>query len=97
MPIDSTPPKSTKEYIFKLVAGIFPASVLAAFLFYPLQFLMFTHSHIGRILAFFAILVYTYIDPLFGLLAAAIVVLYYQSDLSENMTSLKDSNDSIFA
>jgi len=92
MPNDSTPPpKSVKEYIFKLIAGIFPASVLASFLLYPLQFLLFTHSTVGRLLAFIVILVYGYIDVLFGLLAAAIVVLYYQTDISK---SLNDSENS---
>jgi len=75
----------------QLIALGFPLALIAYSLLYPLQFILFSHSMVGRIVVFLAILFYTYIDLLYGLLAVAITVLYFQSDTVEHMTSLKDS------
>jgi hypothetical protein len=75
-----------------MFAGLLPASTIALAMIYPLQFMLFSHSPVGRIAVVLAILLYAYIDVLFGLLAVAIVVLYYQSDISENMTLLNDGS-----
>jgi len=79
------------EMFTKIIAAIAPVLLCGFAVVYPLQFMMFSHSTVGRLFVFVAILFYTWVDIVFGLLAVAIVVLYYQSDAYENMTSLKDS------
>ena len=56
----------------------------------PVSFVQFTNSGLGKLFAVIIILLYTFFDYLFGIFACLLIILYYQSDKVENMTSYLD-------
>jgi len=74
----------------KIVFNFIPIFLLFALLSYTEKFIYFSGSVLGRLLAVFIIIFYTSIDKIHGILAAALVVLYYQSDIVESMLNIND-------
>ena len=72
----------------KLVFNFIPIILVFALLSYTEKFIHFSGSVLGRLLAVFIIIFYTSIDKIHGILAAALVVLYYQSDIVESMLNM---------
>jgi len=72
----------------KIVFNFIPIFLLFALLSYTEKFIHFSGSVLGRLLAVFIIIFYTSIDKIHGILAAALVVLYYQSDIVESMLNM---------
>ena len=78
--------KKWYNYIMKLILVEFiPIVLLFLLLSYTNHFIHISNSILGRSIALLIILFYTYIDINYGLLACAFVILFYQSDIVENM------------
>lgn len=75
----------------KLVFNFIPIFLLFALLSYTEKFIHISGSVLGRLFAVFIIIFYTSIDKIHGILAAALVVLYYQSDIVESMLNIYES------
>jgi len=76
----------------KLVFNFIPIFLLFALLSYTEKFIHFSGSVLGRLFAVFIIIFYTSIDKIHGVLAATLVILYYQSDIVESMLNIYDSS-----
>ena len=76
--------------IKKNIAFFFPFLLLAVYVYSPRTFFIYSNGVLGKLLAIAAILMYTSIDFLYGLLACLLVILYYQSDYFENMSNIEN-------
>lgn len=76
--------------IKKNIAFFFPFLLLAVYTYFPRLFFTYSNNVLGKLLAIAAILMYTSIDFLYGLLACLLVILYYQSDYFENMCNIEN-------
>ena len=89
--------KNTK-YIVLFFSILFPVLLIKMYMCDPVSFVQFTNSDLGKVSAVIIILLYTFFDYLFGIFACLLIILYYQSDKVENMTSylnyLQEQQDS---
>jgi len=74
--------------IKKLLINFIPIILLFILLSYTEQFIRISGTVLGKLFAVFIILFYTSIDIIHGILAAGLIILYYQSDIVESMLSL---------
>lgn len=68
-----------------ILVEFIPIILSFLFLSYTEQFVNISHTILGRFIAISIILFYIDIDISYGLLACAIIILFYESDLVENM------------
>lgn len=78
-----------------IIAQFIPIIIIFLMLSFSKPFTVFSHSVLGKILALFIIVFYTYLDNVLGLFICAIILLYYQSDFFENMLNIDDVLDDI--
>jgi len=81
-----------------LLINFIPIILLFILLSYTENFIRISGTVLGKLFAVFVIIFYTSIDIIHGLLAAGLIILYYQSDIVESMLSLyepecKDKSD----
>lgn len=57
---------------------------------------MFSHSILGKLLAVFIIIYYTVLDKTIGLLVCSFIILYYQSEVVENMLNMDNLMKNMF-
>lgn len=74
-----------------LLVNFIPIFLLFALLSYTEKFIHISGSVLGKLFAVVIVLFYTSINILHGVLAAALVILYYQSDIVESMISTYES------
>ena len=67
-----------------------PIVLLFVFLTYRDEFVDFSQTTWGKVLAVAMILLYTHMDKVFGLLVCSLVILYYQSEWMESFLNMKD-------
>jgi len=70
---------------------IFPLLLLLGYRYSPTKFVNYSNSVLGKLLAISAIFMYLNVNYLYGVLACLLVILYYQSDYFENMTTLESN------
>ena len=75
--------------IFKYISIGFPILLIVAYLYFPTLFIVYSNSSLGKLLAIAAILMYTRVDFLLGVLSCLLVVLYYQSDFVQNRIAIE--------
>ena len=71
-----------------LLLNFIPIFLLFALLSYTEKFIHVSGSVLGKLFAIFIILFYTTIDIFHGVLATALVILYYQSDIVDSMLNM---------
>jgi len=49
----------------------------------------FSHTILGKLIAVFIIIFYTYLDKILGIFVCAIIIFYYQTDIVENMLNME--------
>ena len=77
-----------------LLVNFIPIFLLFGLLSYTEKFIHISGSVLGKLLAVVIVLFYTTFDILHGVLAAALMILYYQSDIVESMMNMYElSND----
>jgi len=67
-----------------------PIVLLFVFLTYRDEFVDFSQTTGGKVLAVAMILLYTHMDKVFGLFVCSLVILYYQSEWMESFLNMKD-------
>jgi hypothetical protein len=83
--------KKWHNYIMKFILVEFiPIILIFLLVSYTPHFIHISNSILGRVMAISIILFYTYIDTTYGLLACAMTILFYQSDIVENMLNQYD-------
>lgn len=68
-----------------ILVEFIPIILFFLFLSYTEQFINISHTSLGRFIAISIILFYTDVDINYGLLACAIIIIFYESDVVENM------------
>ena len=74
------------------------------FVFFPYEMIELSETSLGKLFFAFIIIYYAMVDPIYGVIACAVVIVYYQMDLywsivaiqrdtflSENMMMMEDS------
>jgi hypothetical protein len=75
----------------EIVIQFIPIIVIFMLLRFSKQFVSFSFTVLGKLLALMIIIFYSSVDLVFGLCICGLVILYYQSDYVENMLNLDDS------
>jgi hypothetical protein len=65
--------------------------ILFILLTYPEQFVLFSNSSFGRLIAVLIIIFYSSLDKYLGLMACVLIILFFQSDYVENMRSMNEN------
>ena len=76
----------------KIVAQFIPILLLFLFLTQFTEFVRFSHTTLGKLVAVLIIVFYTFLDKVFGLFTCALVILFYQTDYIESMVQVDNSN-----
>lgn len=74
--------------IKQIILNFIPILLLFALLSYTEKFIHLSTTVLGKLVAVFIILFYTSINILHGILATALIILYYQSDIVESMINM---------
>jgi|688.fasta_scaffold1022086_1 hypothetical protein len=86
MKFDSFLSKKASSVGFQFI----PIFLLFVFIAYPRVFVPFSHSILGKLVSIMIIVFYGLCDVYYGVLACAIVILYYQTDYAEGMESFNN-------
>lgn len=79
--------------IKQIIINFIPIFLLFALLSYTEKFIRVSGSVLGKLIAVFIVLFYTSINILHGILATALIILYYQSDIVESMLNMYEYSD----
>lgn len=79
-----------------ILSQFIPIIVIYLLLSYSNEFAMFSHSILGKLLAVFIIMYYTVLDKTIGLLVCSFIILYYQSEIVENMLNMDNLMKNMF-
>jgi len=71
-----------------ILKNFIPIILLFILLSYTEPFIRISGTVLGKLFAIFIILFYTSIDIIHGIMAAGLIIIYYQSDIVETMLSL---------
>jgi hypothetical protein len=74
----------------EIVAQFIPILILFLLLKYSNDFIKFSFTILGKLVAIFIIIFYAKIDITVGLCVCGLVILYYQSDYVENMLNIDE-------
>jgi len=77
----------------QIIAQFIPILLLLWFLTQFTEFIQFSHTTLGKLLAVSIIIFYTSLDKVFGLFTCALVILFYQSDYIEGMLNVDTDLD----
>jgi hypothetical protein len=79
----------------KVLAQFIPIVLIFVLLSSFRSLVKFSNTVVGKLVAVFIIIFYTYLDKILGVFVCAITIFYYQSDVVENMLNMdNDLNDS---
>jgi hypothetical protein len=67
------------------IAQFIPIILIVLLLSFSNEFVNISHTVLGKILALSAVMFYTHLDKYVGLIVCLLVIMYYQSDVVENM------------
>jgi hypothetical protein len=76
-----------------VLAEFFPIILIFLFLSQNEEFVQFSRTTVGKLVAVALIVYYTCIDKYLGLFACAVVVFFFQNDQIENMTDYEPMDD----
>jgi len=79
--------------IKQIILNFIPIFLLFGLLSYTEKFIHVSGSVLGKLIAVFIVLFYTSINILHGVLATALIILYYQSDIVESMLNMYEHSD----
>lgn len=71
-----------------VVSEFIPLVLALAFYLNSFQFILFTHTVLGKFLLLALVLFYTYIDHIVGLFFCVLYIFYYQTDFSKIMNDM---------
>jgi hypothetical protein len=74
----------------EIVAQFIPILILFLLLKYSNDFVKFSFTILGKLVAIFIIIFYAQIDITIGVCVCGLVILYYQSDYVENMLKIDE-------
>ena len=74
----------------EIVAQFIPILILFLLLKYSNDFVKFSFTILGKLVAIFIIIFYAQIDITIGVCVCGLVILYYQSDYVENMLNIDE-------
>jgi hypothetical protein len=77
----------------KIFIQFIPIIIIFMLLSYSKQFVNFSFTILGKLIAIMIIIFYSYNDIILGLCVCGLVILYYQSDYVENMLNMDDYFD----
>ena len=77
----------------EIIIQFIPIIMIFMLLKFSKQFVSFSFTILGKLLAITMIIFYSSIDIIIGLFVCCLFILYYQSDYVENMLNLNDSLD----
>ena len=80
----------------KLIAQFIPILLIFFLMTSIKPFTQFSNTILGKLLAVFIIIFYTYIDKIIGLFVCSLVILFYQLDYVEGMTNI-DMNEHLIS
>jgi hypothetical protein len=86
------------EYYNKIIKNFIPIVILFLFIFHSNEFIKYSDTVLGKLLAVLIIIYYTTIDTLIGLFVCVIIILFYQTihckglDNIENYKNVKKEN-----
>jgi|LauGreDrversion4_2_1035121.scaffolds.fasta_scaffold61689_1 hypothetical protein len=72
------------------IAQFIPIILILIMLTYSKEFVQFSHSILGKVMAIALVLFYTHLDKYVGVVLCLFVIVYYQSDFVENMLNTDD-------
>jgi len=77
---------------YQIISQFIPILVITLGLMFKNDFVRFSNTIIGKIIAIFIVLFYIEFDKPLGLLSCALIILYYQSDFVEKILNEYDLN-----
>ena len=80
----------------KILSQFIPILILFLLLTYSGEFVSFSYTILGKLLAICIIVYYTHLDVTLGLLVCAVVIYYYQNEVIENMLNMDKIMSDIF-
>ena len=80
----------------KILSQFIPILILFLLLSYSNEFVSFSYTILGKLLAICIIVYYTHLDVTLGLLVCAVVIYYYQNEVIENMLNMDSIMSDIF-
>jgi hypothetical protein len=72
------------------IAQFIPIILIVIMVTYSKEFVQFSHSILGKVVAIALVLFYTHLDKYVGVVLCLFVIVYYQSDFVENMLNTDD-------
>tara|TARA_B100000424_G_scaffold271409_1_gene273993 strand:- start:1878 stop:2522 length:645 start_codon:yes stop_codon:yes gene_type:complete len=79
----------------KILSQFIPILILFLLLTYSHDFVSFSYTILGKLLALCIIIYYTMLDVKFGVLACALIIYYYQNEVIENMLNMDSIMDNL--
>lgn len=79
----------------KILSQFIPILILFLLLTYSHDFVSFSYTILGKLLALAIIIYYTILDVKFGVLACAFIIYYYQNEVIENMLNMDSIMDNL--
>ncbi len=73
-----------------IISQFIPIIILMLLISFSNEFVNFSFSILGKFIALSIIMYYTYLDKYLGLIVCLIIIIYYQSDVVENMLNTDD-------
>ena len=79
----------------KILSQFIPILILFLLLAYSQDFVSFSYTILGKLLAICIIIYYTILDKKIGLLVCALIIYYYQNEVIENMLNMDSIMESM--
>lgn len=73
-----------------IISQFIPIIIVMLLLSFSNEFVNFSFSILGKLIALSIIMYYTYLDKYLGLIVCLSIIIYYQSDVVENMLNTDD-------
>jgi len=73
-----------------IISQFIPIIIVMLLLSFSNEFVNFSFSILGKFIALSIIMYYTYLDKYLGLIVCLLIIIYYQSDVVENMLNTDD-------
>lgn len=74
----------------EIIIQFIPIIIIFTLLKFSKEFVNFSFTILGKLIAILIIIFYSYFDIMVGLCVCGLVILYYQSDYVENMLNISD-------
>tara|TARA_Y200000002_G_scaffold83245_3_gene66044 strand:- start:2930 stop:3529 length:600 start_codon:yes stop_codon:yes gene_type:complete len=80
----------------KILSQFIPIIILFLLLSYSKDFIDFSNTVLGKLCALLIIIYYTILDKTLGLLVCSLMILYYQSEIVENVLNMDEIMKNMF-